>query len=139
FTLRAVGARSRAAVARRSLIFEAPSFTTSTNWSGYAVDSTNMVTAVSGEFNVPILNCTDTPDASESMWVGIGGAGESTGDLLQTGVRSDCVGGVQVENPGWWEEYPEYPSVDFTGMVVSPGDHINASVYRTSVGGRVTS
>jgi hypothetical protein len=36
--------------------------------------------------------------------------------------------GVQVENPGWWEEYPERPATLFATMTVSPGDQIEASV-----------
>ncbi len=72
------------------------------------------------------------------MWVGIGGHGPSTGDLLQTGVESTCSGGTQVENPAWWEEFPEYYSVNFQSMSVSPGDQIAASVYLASDGSWVT-
>jgi Peptidase A4 family len=96
------------------------------------------MTAVSGQFTVPTLNCSRTPNAGESEWVGIGGNGGSSGDLLQTGVVSDCRGGVQYDNVGWWEEYPQYPEIDFKTMSVSPGDQIAASVYRASDGTWVT-
>jgi Peptidase A4 family len=128
----------RAATARRSLSMQAPPFATSTNWSGYAIQPSVPVTEVSGQFTVPTLNCADITDASEAMWVGIGGDGPSTGDLLQTGVESTCAAGVQVENPGWWEEFPEYFSVNFNSMVVSPGDQISASVYQAADGSWVT-
>jgi hypothetical protein len=47
-------------------------------------------------------------------------------------VQSTCSGGVQVVNPAWWEEFPEYPAVNFNSMSVSPGDQIQASVYRAT-------
>ncbi|MFL5941722.1 MAG: G1 family glutamic endopeptidase [Gaiellaceae bacterium] len=124
---------------RRALVLQAPPFAVSSNWAGYVVPSSSFVTEASGEFTVPTLNCGHTMDASESTWVGIGGGGGgSSGDLLQTGVDSDCVAGVQVENPGWWEEFPEYYAVNFESMSVSPGDQIEASVYQATDGSWVT-
>ena len=138
FKFTAKGAKGRAAVVRRAFVVQAPPFDTSTNWAGYAIQSSSPVTEASGQFTVPTLNCSDTTDASEAMWVGIGGDGASTGDLLQTGVVSTCAGGVQVENPGWWEEFPEYSVVPFQTMSVSPGDQITASVYQASDGSWLT-
>ena len=115
-----------------------PPFTISSNWSGYVVPSTTPVTAVSGRFTVPTLDCNHTPDAGQSEWVGIGGARGSTGDLLQTGVRSDCVGGAQYDHVGWWEEYPESPEIDFKTMSVSPGDAMQASVAQSPNGSWTT-
>ena len=116
------------AVAKRKLVLNKPPFVVSRNWSGYIVPSSSPVTAVSGRFTVPRLNCAHTSNAGESMWVGIGGAGASSGDLLQTGVRSDCVGGTQDNNPGWWEEYPQLPETDFQSLSVSAGDSMQATV-----------
>jgi hypothetical protein len=96
------------------------------------------VTEVSGTFTVPTLNCTPTPNAGESTWVGIGGAGGTSGDLLQTGVRSDCIGGVQYDEVGWWEEFPELPEIDFKSMTASAGDAIQASVFQNSDGSWTT-
>jgi hypothetical protein len=62
----------------------------------------------------------------------------ANGDLLQTGVESDCVGGLQVENPGWWEELPEYAAITFNSMSVLPGNEIEASVYQASDGSWIT-
>ena len=113
---------------------------TSTNWSGFVVpSSTDLITEVSGEWTVPALDCAATPNAGASTWVGIGGVSWSTGGtsgaLLQTGVTTNCVGGVQ-QDVGWWEEVPSSPNheVDFTGFSVSPGDTIQASVFQGSSG-----
>jgi hypothetical protein len=71
--------------------------------------------------------------------VGIGGwvlpSGEGSGDLLQTGVRTDCVGGVQ-QNVGWFEEVPSDPDVeeDFAGFPVTAGDSIQAWVFENTAG-----
>ena len=128
FTFKAKNAKGRASTVRRTLTLHKPPFKVSSNWSGYIVPSTVPITSMSGEFTVPTLDCAKTRNAGEAVWVGTGGAGGTTGDLLQTGVVSDCVSGVQVEDPGWWEEFPELPAVFFNTMTVSPGDQIVATV-----------
>lgn len=114
----------------------APTITQTSNWSGYVIpSSTALVTAVSGAWTVPTLDCSVTPNGGAAIWVGIGGwnwpTGGNSGALLQTGVTSDCVGGVQ-QNRGWVEEYPSNPNraVNFLGFPVSPGDSIQASVFQ---------
>jgi len=114
----------------------APELVTSRSWSGYVVPTAGaVVTDVSGRWTVPRLNCADTPDAGEDTWVGTGGAGWPSGgysgDLLQTGIQDTCVNGVQQEF-GWWEEYPEFPDTFFSDFSVSPGDSIEAFVYKIS-------
>jgi hypothetical protein len=138
FTLRAKNAKGQVAVVRRKLVVHAPPFAVSPNWSGYVVPSTTPVTSVSGQFTVPKLNCKHTPNAGESTWAGIGGAGASSGDLLQTGVRSDCEGGAQRNDAAWWEEYPQKPEIDFNTMSVSPGDSMRASVVQNPGGSWTT-
>lgn len=128
FKFTARNARGQVSVATRKLVLQAPPFAVSRNWSGYVVPSSTPVTTVSGRFTIPRLNCAHTANAGESMWVGIGGSGASSGDLLQTGVRSDCIGGVQDNNPGWWEEFPELPETAFASMSVSAGDSMQATV-----------
>jgi hypothetical protein len=132
-TFTATSAAGQSATANGVLMQAAPPFVQNPNWSGYVVPSSSIVTQVSGRFTVPTLNCSQTPNAGESTWVGIGGY-KSSGDLLQTGVTSDCVGGIQADDPAWWEEYPEVAETDFAGMSVSPGDQIQASVYESSSG-----
>lgn len=128
----------RRSVATRRLVLRGPPFQLSSNWSGYVVPSSSPVTSVSGRFTVPTLDCKKTTDAGEATWVGIGGDGPSSGDLLQTGVRSDCLGGVQYDNTGWWEEYPEFAVVDFKSMSVSAGDSMQAAVSQNSDGSWTT-
>lgn len=137
FTFRATHG-SRVSSVRRTLVLHAPPFAVSRNWAGYVVPSATPLASVSGQFTVPTLNCVETPNAGEAAWVGTGGAGATSGDLLQTGVVSECSGGTQVEDPGWWEEYPEYPARLFNTMRVSPGDRIEASVSRNSDGSWTT-
>jgi hypothetical protein len=69
----------------------------------------------------------------ESTWVGIGGAGETSGALLQTGIEDACVNHTQ-RDTGWFEEYPGTPnaSVTFPNFPVAPGNSIAASVIQTS-------
>ena len=104
---------------------------TSPNWSGYVLPTTSLDTLASGEWTVPTLNCTDTPNGSSSTWVGIGGVtwsdGSSSGSLLQTGTEDDCVNGVQVDS-GWFEIYPSTPNYEetFSNFPVRPGDTIEA-------------
>jgi peptidase A4-like protein len=130
FTLKARGSSRKAAVVRRTLTVQGAPFQLSSNWSGYIVPSSSVITEASGRFTVPHLNCSKTKNGGESMWVGTGGAGSSTGDLLQTGVRSDCSNGVQVDNVGWWELLPPLPEEDFHTMSVAPGDAIQATVMQ---------
>jgi hypothetical protein len=129
-TFRAKGSAGASATDHGTLTEDSASVVQSTNWSGYVLPASTEITAASGTFTVPTLNCTQTPNAAEAAWVGIGGAGSGTGDLLQTGVESDCSGGVQTDNPAWWEEFPEVSGVDFDGFTVSPGDQIEASVFQ---------
>ena len=111
----------------------------SPNWSGYVVPSSTLVTAVTGEWTVPVADCATTPNGSAAVWVGIGGlnwpTGGDSGTLLQTGTTIDCVNGSQ-QTRGWVEEYPSTPntSEDFTGFPVSPGDAIKASVFQAGSG-----
>ncbi len=115
-------------------------YTESTNWSGYVVPSMQtVIDATSGTWTVPTLNCTDTPNASVSEWVGIGGVnwpgGGNSGALLQTGTEDRCVGAAQ-QDDAWWELYPSNPnaSITFANLDVSPGDEVVASVHKTAGG-----
>jgi Peptidase A4 family len=138
-TLRARNAKGRAAVVRKTLAVHGPPFAISSNWSGYVIGpSITPITAVSGRFTVPTLNCKHTPNAGQSEWVGIGGAQGSSGELLQTGVRSDCFAGAQFDHVGWWEEFPQSAETDFKTMTVSPGDAVEASVTRNADGSWTT-
>lgn len=105
------------------------------NWAGYVGTAGGPVTGVGGTFTVPTLNCTDTPNASESAWDGIGGfkPGEA---LIQTGVVSNCVNGVQSDVP-WWEIVggsTDLPEQDFS-FPVQAGDTMTVAVEQDSQSG----
>ena len=117
--------------------------TTTSNWSGYVLPTSTIVTYASGQWTVPTLNCVDTPNSNSSTWVGTGGetwtSGGWSGSLLQTGIEDDCVNGVQ-QDSGWWEIVPATPNNEqtFTNFPVSPGDSILAEVYQATSGQWVT-
>lgn len=133
------------ATATKTLIESGPTVptgsSTSSNWAGYIVPSSALITGASGSFTVPTLDCSATPDGGAGIWVGIGGeqwpTGGTSGVLLQTGVTADCVNGAATYH-AWWEEYPSIPNTsrDFSGLPVSPGDQIEASVSQWSDGSR---
>lgn len=117
-----------------------PAANSSPNWSGYVVPSSSaLVTYASGDFVVPTLDCAVTPTGHVFTWVGIGGeqwsTGGSSGVLLQTGIDSSCVNGVQ-SDVAWWEVFPATPNHEqiFSGFPVSPGDTIQAVVFQMSSG-----
>ncbi|KPV44298.1 G1 family glutamic endopeptidase [Alicyclobacillus ferrooxydans] len=106
------------------------------NWSGYmATSSYNEWTIASGEFYQPSWTYLSSyPNAQESTWAGLGGAANSSSDLLQDGTAIDT-GGQMVA----WYEYLNsgYDSkqIDMPSVVVHTGDHIKAYVsYDSSTG-----
>lgn len=108
----------------------------SANWAGYIGVSSAPVTAVTGTFTVPTLDCTATPTGSEATWDGIGGVkpGEA---LIQTGVESECVNGVQTDLP-WWEIVggtTSLPAQPFTGFSVQAGEILTVTVNQDATSG----
>jgi hypothetical protein len=102
---------------------------TSTNWSGYAVNSGNgSVTAVSGSWIVPTVSGTGT--TYSSAWVGIDGYNSSS--VEQTGTEMDVING-KPQYSAWYEMYPSFPVT--LNMSIKPGDTMTASVtYNTTSG-----
>jgi len=84
---------------------------------------------VQATWTEPSLDCSVTPDAQSSTWVGVDGATNS--DLFQTGTAASCSGGVQ-SDAAWFEELPNSASI-FT-FPVSPGDTITAHIWQASLG-----
>jgi Peptidase A4 family len=100
---------------------------TSANWSGYAVgsgSSNQQFSSVSGSWTEPSANCSAGQGVA-SFWVGLGGAGEQSQGLEQTGTEIDCTGG-SAQHHAWYELIPAAP-VKFD-LPISAGDHISASV-----------
>jgi hypothetical protein len=97
----------------------------STNWSGYDVTGGGPYTTVSASWTQPEVNCTRTPTAYSSFWVGLDGW--KTPSVEQTGVEAGCFEGTPLYF-AWYEMYPKaakmLPRKDF----VSPGDRFTATV-----------
>lgn len=111
---------------------------TSSNWSGYAAESSianpssDYVSSVSGSWKVPSLTCTSGQATYVAVWVGIDGYSDNT--VEQTGTEQQCSAtGVQTFY-AWYEMYP-HPM--FSLFSVLPGDVITASVT-TGSGGAFT-
>ena len=99
---------------------------TSPNWAGYVMQGTDGVTMVSAKWTVPALDCQKTPNAYSTAWVGVGGLGHAAvWPFPQTGSDSNCVDGEQVDD--YWCSYQT-----FKQYVVSPGDVIEAKVFRNN-------
>ena len=97
----------------------------STNWSGFAVSGTaGSITYAGASWVVPAATCAATGTTYSSFWVGIDGLTSST--VEQTGTDSDCHSGT-AQYYAWYEFYPN-PSFLISGVSVSPGDVIQASV-----------
>lgn len=108
--------------------------TSSLNWAGYVVNSTNGgVSDVSGSWTVPSLVCSGGSTYA-AFWVGIDGFTSST--VEQTGVVAECSHN-SASYSAWYEFYPN-PSVTITSMTVSAGDTITAEVSYSTTGGFTT-
>lgn len=101
---------------------------TSTNWSGYAVETnltspqSDAVSDVKGSWVVPSVTCGSTNTYS-SAWVGIDGYSDNS--VEQTGTEQDCINGAP-SYYAWFEMYP-HPSYR-VNLAIKPGDTINAEV-----------
>ena len=101
----------------------------STNWAGYAAltslasPQNGAVSDVKGSWTVPAVNCSVTPNAYSSFWIGIDGYSSNT--VEQLGTDSDCSSGSP-RYYAWYEMYPKYPYL--IGISVTPGDVMSAEV-----------
>lgn len=103
---------------------------TSTNWSGYAVETnlktptSGAVSDVSGSWVVPTVTCPAHGSYYSSAWVGIDGYGDST--VEQTGTEQDCSRG-RAHYYAWYEFYPQSELL-ISGLAVHPGDTMHGDV-----------
>jgi hypothetical protein len=97
--------------------------TTSTNWSGYAVQGAGQYRSISASWTQPAVECARTPRGWSAFWVGLDG--DTTNTVEQTGTEADCSNGTAVYY-AWYEMYPKYP-VNYPNPV-SAGDTLLASV-----------
>ena len=80
------------------------------------------VDAVSGSWTVPKVALSDF-DSFSSVWIGIGGAVDST--LIQVGSEQDSLSGQAVYSL-WYEALPG-DAVPIQNITISPGDQLSAS------------
>jgi len=99
------------------------------NWAGYVINANpsglhnGSVTAVSGSWIVPKLNCSKSLDSYSVFWVGIDGYSSKT--VEQAGTSAHCLLGRPMYY-AWYEAYPNSP--ERVNMRISPGDNISAEV-----------
>lgn len=112
-------------------ISEAASSVCSLNWSGYAdTGSSGSVTAVSGSWMVPPVNCPARGTTYAAIWVGIDGYSSDT--VEQTGIFAECNNGA-ASYAAWYEFYPSASvSISSSVVPVGPNDIITASVTYTA-------
>ena len=103
----------------------------STNWSGYAVQSASQFTEAVGAWVQPAASCTQLFGSTySSFWVGIDGY--STSSVEQLGTDSDCTGRNSPSYYAWWEMYPAGSvSLSKSTYPVQPGDTLTATVSRS--------
>lgn len=101
---------------------------TSTNWSGYAVQSgTGPFTDVTATWSEPAVTCSSSSAQYASFWAGIDGYSSSS--VEQTGADSDCKGTNKPSYYAWYEMYPA-ASVELstTSYPVKPNDVLTSRV-----------
>jgi hypothetical protein len=128
---------SVSAYSQQQAVFSHPNikrgFATSSNWSGYAAESTisnpsnNYVKSVTGSWTVPILTCTAGQATYVATWVGIDGYSDST--VEQTGTEQQCSSTGALSYYAWYEMYPNPMKQLFK---VNPGDVMTATVTHKS-------
>jgi hypothetical protein len=96
----------------------------STNWAGYAAARPGTVLRyVQATFFVPYLDCTRTPNAFSSHWVGLDGLNSRS--VEQLGVEAGCSG----SSPEYYAWYEMYPGNESSVFFVKPGNSIVASTF----------
>ena len=100
----------------------------SSNWSGYAAESSTPFTDVVSSWVQPTASCNGKGRQFSSFWVGLDGY--SSNSVEQLGTDSDCLGRTPAYY-GWYEMYPA-PSVNLSSAYpVRAGDTLTARVTRS--------
>src|SRR4051812_18847495 len=108
--------RLLAVLATTAMAFAVPAVasaatSTSSNWAGYAVTSSDPAapaayTSVSGSWVVPVASCSASPATFSAFWVGLGGFSETSEGLEQIGTESDCTASGRATYGIWYELVP---------------------------------
>jgi hypothetical protein len=98
------------------------------NWGGYAVRTKSgaKFRKVAGTWVVRKPNCSTRSPGYSAAWVGLGGFGNSTHRLEQTGTDANCSAASKRHYSAWYELLPA--GSNRIPMAVHPGDTISASV-----------
>jgi hypothetical protein len=110
----------------------------SSNWFGYNQGTLEqggkLFNSITADWTVPTASQHTQNQAEDSSdWIGIGGgcvdSGCNAGDetLIQTGTEQDVAADGSPSYSAWWEIIPG-PSMTISGMNVSPGDRMHASI-----------
>jgi hypothetical protein len=100
---------------------------TSTNWSGYAVQSASKFTDARGTWVQPTATCSSIGSQYAAFWVGIDGYSSSS--VEQLGTDSDCTGRNKPAYYAWYEMYPANSvELSTSQYPVEPGDTLTADV-----------
>ena len=100
--------------------------TYSANWSGYAAlpkTAGETFTSIVGDYNVPAVVCSATPNTFSYHWIGLDGWADQT--VEQDGIAADC-NGKKAQYAAWFEMYPANFKFAFA---VKPGDAIESAVH----------
>ncbi|HVC71605.1 MAG TPA: G1 family glutamic endopeptidase [Acidimicrobiales bacterium] len=102
----------------------------SSNWSGYAAESSSQFTDVVSSWVQPTVLCKGKGRQFSSFWVGLDGY--SSNSVEQLGTDSDCAGRGSTTYYGWYEMYPA-SSINLPPATypVSAGDTLTAQVTRS--------
>ena len=107
----------------------------STNWAGYADDSTggHTYSKITGNWTEPSASCTST-ESLAAFWIGIDGYTSSS--VEQDGTLIECYRSAAYYYT-WWEMYPSN-AIQVVGSSVSPGDAISTSVTKSGSSYKLT-
>jgi Peptidase A4 family len=107
----------------------------STNWAGYADDSTggHTYSKITGNWTEPSASCTST-ESLAAFWIGIDGYTSSS--VEQDGTLIECYRSAAYYYT-WWEMYPSN-AIQVVGSSVSPGDSISTSVTKSGSSYKLT-
>jgi hypothetical protein len=128
-TMAVVGASLIAASAASAATVQTAA-STSSNWSGYAVQAPQGATPmqfsnVSGSWVQPSVNCS-AGQADAAFWVGIGGASQASNALEQVGTEADCGSDGKPSAFAWYELVPSAPVQ--LNLPINTGDHMTGRV-----------
>src|SRR5581483_1967611 len=123
-TFAATAAVTGAGAATASAATVAQQAAVSQNWAGYVAGGTQF-SSVSGSWVQPSARC-GSGQTYSAFWVGLGGSGDQSSALEQTGTQADCGADGSTDYYAWYELVPAAPvKLDLS---IHPGDKIDAKV-----------